>query len=660
MPLFAQHLLAQLFPPSTLRSFELSADVLIVLTTIGLVYVLTRYHKWGWLWREWLTTVDHKKIGIMYLLAALVMLFRGGVDGLLMRMQLAVPNNHFLGPNHYDEIFTTHGTIMIFFMAMPFIFALFNIAVPLMIGARDVAFPRLNAMSYWLFFVGAFLLNISFVVGGSPNAGWTSYAPLDELGFNPGVGENYYLLSLQIAGIGSIATGINFFVTILKMRAPGMTLMRMPVFVWSVLVTSVLIIFAFPPLTVALAMTTLDRLFGSSFFTMGHGGLPMMWTNIFWIWGHPEVYIVVLPAFGVFSEVVSVFSQKRLFGYGAMVASLLAITVLSYVVWLHHFFTMGAGPTANSVFGVTTMLIAIPTGVKIFNWLFTMWGGRVQLTVAMLWALAFIPAFLFAGATGVMLAAVPADYQFHNSYFLVAHFHFALIGGTVFGVMSGMYYWWPKMFGWLLDERMGKWAFWWFVGGFWVCFTPQFLLGLMGMTRRMYVYPSGYGWGLWNMISTIGAFAMGVGFIILVYSVVQGMLHGVRDVTGDPWNGRTLEWSLPSPAPAYNFAVIPEVTDRDAWWAMKQSGQAMAVKPRASAVHDIPMPRSSAIPFVLGVAFFIFGMGMVFEWWPVVIVGTLAIAATLIVGSFDFSGHEEIPSEVVRRTESALGRLQEG
>ena len=649
-------LTAQLFPPSVLRPLELGSDVLIVLTVASIVFILTRQRKWGWLWREWLTSVDHKRIGIMYLIAALTMLFRGGVDALLIRTQLARPGNTFLGPSHYDAIFTTHGTIMVFFMAMPLMFALFNIAVPLMIGARDVAFPRLNAISFWLFAFGALLFNISFVIGGSPNAGWTAYPPLTELTFNPGVGMNYYLLGLQISGIGTIASGINFLVTILRLRAPGMTLMRMPLFVWSTLVTSALIVFAFPALTAALGLTLLDRLAGTSFFTIGHGGLPMMYVNLFWLFGHPEVYILVLPAFGVFSEVVATFSAKRLFGYTAMVGSLVAITLLSFGVWVHHFFTMGAGAAVNAFFGVSTMLIAIPTGVKIFNWIFTMWGGRIRLNVAMLWQLAFIPTFLIGGATGILLAAVPADYQFHNSYFLVAHFHNVLIGGTIFGFFSALYYWWPKMFGYKLDERQGRWAFWLFFLGFWVTFMPQYFLGLSGMTRRMYTYPAGLGWTALNQISTVGAFTMGAGFVVMVYNILYSMRHGERDLTGDPWDGRTLEWSLPSPAPEYNFARIPVVTARDAWWEMKHD-RAGADPAPAAAITPIPMPKRSAVPFLLGLSFFVLGVGLVFSWTPVSLLGFTAVLSCLVWGWFDPDEHHVLSEAEIVRSEARSGRV---
>lgn len=653
------HIIARLFPPQTRRPDEVVIEIILTLVMLFLVYLITRHKKWGWLWREWLTSVDHKKIGIMYLLAALVMLVRGGIDALMLRAQLTLPNSHVLPAGQYNEIFTTHGTIMIFFMAMPFLFALFNVAVPLQIGARDVAFPRLNALSFWLFAAGAILFNISFVIGGSPNAGWTAYPPLTELRFNPGVGINYYLLSLMIAGIGTTITGINFMVTVLRMRAPGMTLMKTPLFPWTVLVTGALILFAFPPLTVALGLTMLDRLFHASFFTLGHGGMPMLFVNLFWLFGHPEVYIVILPAFGVFSEVVPVFSGKKLFGYPIMIASILAITVLSYGVWVHHFFTMGAGPGVNAFFGVSTMLIAIPTGVKIFNWILTMWGGRIRFTVALLWQLAFIPAFLLAGLTGVLLATVPVDYQLHNSYFLIGHFHLALIGGTVFGVLSGLYYWWPKMFGYMLNERQGKWAFWFISIGFYVTFVPMFMLGFEGMTRRMYTYPAIFGWTGWNVVSSIGALVQAIGFTVLVYNIGWSYLHGERDLTGDPWNGRTLEWSLPSPAPAYNFATVPVVTERDAWWEMKQNGTAKDfVRTNAAAIRPVHMPKQSAMPFLMGVSFFVVGFGMTFSWWIIAIIGGLGVGASLVVGAFDYNDAEELDPEVIRRTEAELGRLQ--
>ncbi|MCL8208467.1 MAG: cytochrome c oxidase subunit I [Actinomycetia bacterium] len=656
MPSFVPYLLHTLFPPNVRRPTEIGAEVLIVLGTLGVVGALTKARKWGWLWREWITTVDHKRIGVMYLIAAILMLFRGGTDALMMRTALAAPTLHVIGPEEYNELFTTHGTIMIFFMAMPLIFALFNLVIPLMIGARDVAFPRLNAVSFWLFAFGAALFNLSFIVGGSPNAGWTAYPPYTELAFNPGPGVNYYLVSLLISGIGTTITGINFLVTVLRMRAPGMTLMRMPMFAWAALNTSALILFAFPPLTVALLMTLLDRLAGTAFFTLGRGGMAMMYVNLFWLFGHPEVYIVLLPALGVFSEVAATFSRKPLFGYASMVFSMTAIMVLSYGTWVHHFFTMGAGPAVNAFFGLSTMLIAIPTGVKIFNWILTMWGGRVRVTVPMLYLMGFIPTFVIGGATGVMLATVPVDYQLHNTYFLVAHFHQTLIGGTVFGLLAGLYYWWPKAFGYQLDERQGKWAFWLFFVGFWVTFTPQYLLGLAAMPRRMWTYPLGLGWHDLNVIATVGAFIMGAGFVVLVYNVVWSMRYGVRDVTGDPWDGRTLEWALPSPVPEYNFARIPVVAERDAWWAMKQRGQRLVWRP--GDLRALELPRNTAYPFFLGGSFFILGFGLVFEWWIIALVGLAGVFAAMVYAWFDDDQHHAVSADTIRKTEAAFGRVQ--
>jgi cytochrome aa3-600 menaquinol oxidase subunit 1 len=658
MPSFVPYLLHTLFPPGVRRPTEIGAEIMIVLGTVALVAWLTKNRRWNWLWREWLTTVDHKKIAVMYLVAAILMLFRGGLDALMIRTSLALPSAHLLGAAEYNELFTTHGTIMIFFMAMPLIFALFNAVIPLQIGSRDVAFPRLNALSFWLFAFGAALFNLSFIVGGSPNAGWVAYPPLTELQFNPGVGTNYYLVALLISGIGTTITGINFLTTVLRMRARGMTLMRMPLFAWATLNTSALILFAFPPLTVALLMTLLDRLVHTHFFTIGHGGMPMQYVNLFWLFGHPEVYIVVLPAFGIFSEVTAVFSQKKIFGYASMVLSMLAIMVLGYGTWVHHFFTMGAGPGVNVFFGLSTMLIAIPTGVKIFNWILTMWQGRIRFTVPMLWLIAFIPTFALGGATGVLLAAVPADYQLHNSYFLVAHFHNTLIGGTVFGMMAGLYYWWPKMFGYRLDERQGKWVWALFAGGFWVTFLPQYLLGFMGMTRRLFTYPPGFGWHQLNVISTVGGFIMGAGFLVLVYNVLWSMRYGERDLTGDPWNGRTLEWSIPSPAPEYNFARIPLVHDRDAWWEMKQGRRSPVVRFRSEDIRDLEVPRNTGLPFLMGGFFFIMGFGLVFSWWLIAGLGFAGILALLIFGWFDYDYLKPLHADEIRETEAHWGRLE--
>ncbi|HET7658480.1 MAG TPA: cytochrome aa3 quinol oxidase subunit I [Bacillales bacterium] len=624
------------------------ADVAIVVTSIAVLFVLTYFKKWGWLWREWLTTVDHKKIGIMYLISALLMLFRGGVDALMMRAQLSLPNEHFLDAQHYNGIFTTHGTIMILFMAMPFIIGLMNIAVPLQIGARDVAFPYLNAISFWTFFFAAFLFNLSFVIGGSPTAGWTAYVPLADKILNPGVGQNFYLLSLQITGAGTLATGINFFVTIMKMRAPGMTLMKMPIFSWSILVTSAIIIFAFPILAIALALMLFDRIFGAHFFTLVQGGMPMMWVNLFWLWGHPEVYIVILPAFGVFSEVISTFSGKKLFGYKMMVWSMVLIGFLSLIVWVHHFFTMGAGPGVNTFFSITTMLIAIPTGIKIFNWLGTMFRGRLRFTTPMLWSLAFIPCFVIGGVTGVMLAMATADYQYHNTYFLVAHFHYVLIAGTVFGCIAGFVYWYPKMFGHMLDEKRGKWAFWLFVAGFNICFMPMFFLGLDGMPRRIYTY-SNSAWTDLNLIASLGAALMGLGFVVFVYTIIWSARYGKRDTTGDPWNGRTLEWSTPSPVPHYNFAKVPPVSRIDEFWYIKQNNEDSAyVKLKKSELEPIHMPNNSYRPFVFSALTFVVGFALCFSWFAIAIAGLICILITMGMRSFEIdNGHYVSVKEIV-------------
>ncbi|MBH0157173.1 MAG: cytochrome aa3 quinol oxidase subunit I [Bacillota bacterium] len=627
------------------------ADVSIAITMLGIVFFLTYFKKWKWLWTEWLTTVDHKKIGIMYIISAILMLFRGGVDALLMRTQLAVPEMEFLDSQKYNEIFTTHGTIMIIFMAMPFLIGLINVVVPLQIGARDVAYPYLNAVSFWTFFIGAMLFNISFVIGGSPSAGWTSYMPLASNELSPGPGQNYYLLGLQISGIGTLLTGINFMVTIFKMRAPGMTLFRMPMFTWSALVTMAIIIFAFPILTVALALMTFDRLFGSHFFTLQGEGMDMLWANLFWLWGHPEVYIVILPAFGIFSEIIATFSKKTLFGYKAMVWSMVLIAAYSFLVWVHHFFTMGSGALVNSFFSVTTMLIGVPTGVKIFNWLFTMRKGQIEFSTPMLWSLGFIVNFVIGGVTGVMLAMAAANYQYHNTYFLVAHFHYVLIAGTVFACFAGLVYWYPKMFGHKLNERIGKWVFWLFTIGFNICFFPQYFLGLDGMPRRIYTYSEESGWGPLNMISTVGGFMMGIAFLVLVYNIYYSFRYEPREKTGDAWNGRTLEWSTPSAMPPfYNFAKIPVVKGLDHFWNEKQNKE---IKPLTTQdLQKIHMPNNSGVPFVMASFFFVSGFGLVFEWYWMAIIGLIGVLATLVIRSFDYNNGYYVSVEEIKETEN--------
>ncbi|PIC64087.1 cytochrome aa3 quinol oxidase subunit I [Sporosarcina sp. P13] len=628
-----------------------AAMVSIVLVSIAIPVGLTYFKKWGYLWRHWLTTVDHKKIGVMYIIAALLMLFRGGVDALLMRAQTAIPDNGLLDGQHYNEIFTTHGIIMILFMAMPFIIGLMNVVIPLQIGARDVAFPRLNAVSFWLFFFGAMLLNISFVIGGSPDAGWTAYFPLASVEFSPTVGNNYYSLALQIAGIGTLMTGINFLVTILKMRAPGMKLMKMPMFTWSILITSIIIVFAFPVLTVALALMMLDRQFGTQFFAMQNGGMDMLWANLFWVWGHPEVYIVILPAFGIYSEIIATFAKKNLYGYKSMVYSMVAISLLSFLVWVHHFYTMGHGVMVNSVFSITTMAIAIPTGVKIFNWLFTLRKGKISFTTPMLYSLAFIPIFTIGGVTGVMLAMASADYQYHNTMFLVAHFHYVLIPGTVFAVIAGFHYWFPKLFGFKLNERLGKWSFWFIAISFNVTFFPLFILGLNGMTRRMYTYSESTGYGPLNMLSMVGALGLTIGFILLVYNIYWSTRYQPREVTGDPWDARSLEWSTPSPVPEYNFAKVPVIDTLDAFWYSKKEGKPLTDEDDYEPIH---MPNNNGQPFIMGVFFFFFGFFMVFSWWIPAIIAGLFILGTMAYRSFEKDHGHYISVGEIERTENAL------
>ena len=626
----------------------LMAQISIIVASIAIVAGLTYFKKWGYLWKEWLTTVDHKRIGIMYILAALLMLFRGGVDALLMRAQTSRPENGLLDGQHYNEIFTTHGVIMILFMAMPFIIGLMNIVTPLQIGARDVAFPRLNAISFWLFFAGAMLFNISFVIGGSPDAGWTAYFPLASTEFSETVGNNYYAIAIQIAGIGTLMTGINFIVTILKMRAPGMTLMKMPMFVWSNLITNVIIVFAFPVLTVALALMTTDRLFGTQFFTTTNGGSDMLWANLFWVWGHPEVYIVILPAFGIYSEIISTFARRNLYGYKSMVISMVAISLLSFVVWAHHFYTMGHGTMVNGIFSITTMAIAVPTGVKIFNWLFTLRKGKIEFTSPMLYALAFIPIFTFGGVTGVMLAMASADYQYHNTMFLVAHFHYVLIPGTVFAVIAGFIYWWPKIFGFSLNERIGKITFWFIAISFNVTFFPMFITGLNGQARRMYTYSESTGFGALNMLSFVGALGLAIGFGLLVYNIYWSTRYMPRNETSDPWDARSLEWATHSPIPEYNFALVPTVESTEAFWDQKKNNIPL-FKGKYEPIH---MPNNSGIPVILGVLFFFWGFFMVFSWWIPAIIATIGIFACMVYRTFEKDHGHYISVEEIEETEN--------
>ncbi|GHH99321.1 cytochrome aa3 quinol oxidase subunit I [Neobacillus kokaensis] len=624
--------------------------VAIGLTVVAIIAGLTYFKKWGYLWREWLTTVDHKRIGIMYLISALIMLFRGGVDAIMLRAQLAVPDNKLLDPQHYNEVFSTHGVIMVMFMAMPFIFAFMNYVVPLQIGARDVAFPRLNALSFWLFFFGAMLFNISFVIGGSPDAGWTSYFPLAGNDLSPHVGTNYYMMAIQISGIGSLMTGINMITTIFKMRAPGMTLMKMPMFTWSVLVTNLIIVTVFPVITVALAMGTMDRLFGTHFFATTNGGMDMLWANLFWVWGHPEVYILILPAFGLYSEIISTFSGRNLYGYKSMVASMVIISALSCMVWAHHFFTMGQGALANSFFSITTMMIAVPTGVKIFNWLFTLWKGKIRFTVPMLYSLGFIPLFVIGGVTGVMLAMSAADYQYHNTMFLVAHFHNTIIPGVVFAMLAGLTYYWPKMFGFMLNERIGKWAFWLLSIGFCLAFFPMYITGLDGQARRMYTYSEATGYGPLNMLSFVGAGVMAISFALIVYNVYYSVRYSPRNIGADPWDARSLEWATHTPVPEYNFAIEPHVASSEAFWDAKKKGHELF----PGKVEKIHMPNSSGVPFIMSAIFFVFGFSMIFSLWIPAIISLIGIFACMAHRSFENDHGRYISVKEIEETETKL------
>src|ERR1700686_3804043 len=639
------------------QPIPMAASLMIVVGVLFVLGLVTWKGWWTYLWREWLTSVDHKRIGVMYVLLALVLLLRGFADAIMMRSQLALAAGGaqgYLPPEHYDQIFSAHGTIMIFFMAMPFMVGLMNFVVPLQLGVRDVAFPVLNAVSFWLTASGALLVNVSLVVGEFARTGWLAFPPLSELQFSPGVGVDYYLWALQISGIGTLLAGINMVTTILKLRAPGMGYMRMPVFCWTALAANLLIVAAFPVLTATLAMLALDRYLGFHFFTLDAQGNPMMYVNLFWVWGHPEVYILILPAFGIFSEVISTFSGKPLFGYRSMVAATMAICVLSFLVWLHHFFTMGATADVNGFFGVMTMVIAVPTGVKVFNWLFTLYGRRVRFPVPVLWAIGFMVTFVIGRMTGVLMAVPPPDFQLHNSLFLIAHFHNVIIGGTVFGLMAGYNYWFPKAFGFKLDERWGRASFWcWFIG-FYLAFMPLYLLGLMGMTRRMQHYDD-LSWQPWLLLALGGTVVILAGIVSqIVQLIVSIRAREKLRVTADPWNGRTLEWATTSPPPAWNFAVQPRVSGRDALWSSKQ--QALAKRdeaPPAPAYEPIEMPKNSATGFVTAFFAVVIGFAMIWHVWWIADLGVFGAFVTLLAFAFRRRSEIEVPAEQIARFDRA-------
>ncbi len=615
---------------------------------------VTYFGKWKYLWTEWLTSVDHKRIGVMYIIVALIMLLRGFADAIMMRTQLAVASADsagFLPPHHYDQIFTARGIIMIFFMAMPFITGLMNIVVPLQIGARDVAYPFLNSLSFWLFGAGVALMMISLFVGEFAATGWLAYPPLSGLDYSPSVGVDYYIWALQISGLGTTLSGINFIVTILRMRAPGMTLMKMPIFTWTSLVTNVLIVAAFPVLAATLALLTADRYLGTHFFTNDMGGNVMMYVNLIWIWGHPEVYILVLPAFGVYSEVVATFARKTLFGYKSMVYATAAIGVLSFLVWLHHFFTMGAGANVNAFFGIATMIISIPTGAKIFNWLFTIYRGRLRITTPVLWTLGFMLVFVIGGMTGVMLAIPGVSFVLHNSLFLIAHFHNTIIGGVVFGCIAGMTYWFPKAFGFKLNERLGRYSFYcWFVG-FFLAFMPLYILGFKGMTRRLNHYDNPE-WQPYLLVALAGAalIMLGIWFLLQQVFVSVRQRKQNQDITGDPWDGRTLEWSISSPAPFYNFAHVPHVDELDQFWEDKQSGKAYK---RPAKYEDIHMPKNTAAGVFIGAFGLVMCFALIWHIWWLSIVGFVGMIGSFIVRAYDRDVDYWVPAAEVERIENA-------
>lgn len=631
--------------------------VAVALGGIALLGAITYFKLWTYLWREWFTSVDHKKIGIMYMVLGLVMLLRGFSDAIMMRLQQAIAFNGsegYLNSHHYDQIFTAHGVIMIFFVAMPFVTGLMNFVVPLQIGARDVSFPFLNNFSFWMTVGGAILVMASLFVGEFARTGWLAYPPLSGIGYSPDVGVDYYIWALQVAGVGTTLSGINLICTIIKMRAPGMTMMRMPVFTWTSLCTNVLIVASFPVLTAVLSLLALDRYVGTNFFTNDFGGSPMMYVNLIWIWGHPEVYILILPLFGVFSEVTSTFSGKRLFGYTSMVYATVVITILSYLVWLHHFFTMGSGASVNSFFGITTMIISIPTGAKIFNWLFTMYRGRIRFELPMMWTVAFMLTFVVGGMTGVLLAVPPADFVLHNSLFLIAHFHNVIIGGVLFGLFAAIAYWWPKAFGFKLDPFWGKVSFWCWVVGFWFAFMPLYILGLMGVTRRMRVFddPS---LQIWFVIAAFGAVLTACGiaaFLIQIFVSIRRR-EALADPTGDPWDGRTLEWSTSSPPPAYNFAFTPVIRDNDAWWDMKQAGY---IRPLAG-FKPIHMPSNTGTGIILAAFSVALGFGLIWYIWWLAALSFVCLIATAIGHTFNYIRDFHIPAAEVSQTEEARTTL---
>jgi cytochrome o ubiquinol oxidase subunit 1 len=632
----------------------------VALGGLAVFGAVTYFRLWGYLWREWFTTVDHKRIGIMYIVLGIIMLLRGFADALMMRLQQAMAfgaNQGFLPAHHYDQVFTAHGVIMIFFVAMPLVTGLMNFIVPLQIGARDVSFPFLNNFSFWMTTAGAALVMISLFVGEFARTGWLAYPPLSNIIASPDTGVDYYIWSLQIAGVGTLLSGINLIATIVKLRAPGMSLMKMPIFTWTALCTNVLIVAAFPVLTAVLALLSLDRYVGTQFFTNDFGGNAMMYVNLIWIWGHPEVYILVLPVFGVYSEITATFAGKRLFGYTSMVYATVVITILSYLVWLHHFFTMGSGASVNSFFGITTMIISIPTGAKIFNWLFTLYRGRIRFELPMMWTIAFMLTFVIGGMSGVLLAVPPADFVLHNSLFLVAHFHNVIIGGVVFGIFAAISYWFPKAFGFRLEPFWGKVSFWCWVSGFYVAFMPLYVLGLMGVTRRLRHFDDA-SLQVYFVVAAVGAFLILLGIIAFLVQIGVSILRrdALRDTSGDPWNGRTLEWSTASPPPEYNFAFLPRVHERDAWWDMKQRGYQRPT----SGFRPVHMPRNTGAGVILAALSAVLGFALIWYIWWLAALSAVLLLAVAIGHTFNYHRDWHIPAERIDRTEQLRTRLLAG
>jgi cytochrome o ubiquinol oxidase subunit 1 len=644
--------------------FTLGGTAAFIALAIGLIAFLTYFKKWKWLWNTWLTSTDPKKIGVMYLIVAFLMFLRGGLDAVMIWLQQALGASNmpgfleaphgYLASEHFQQIFTAHGDIMVFFVTMGFLFGLINLIVPLQIGARDLAFPFLNSLGFWLYFAGVALINMFFVLGGEFAAtGWLAVAPLSELQFSPGVGVDYWIWSLQVSGLGTLIGGINFVVTILKMRAPGMTLMRMPLFTWTSLFSMLLVITIFPILAMTMGLLTMDRTFGMHFFTLDNGGNAMMYWNLIWMWGHPEVYVLIIPAFGIYSEVVSTFGQKKLFGYTTLVIDAGLITLLSFSVWLHHFFTMGAGANVNAFFGIMTMLIAIPTGVQIYNWLFTLFRGKILPASPLHWFWGFVSTFTFGGMAGVMMALPPVDYQVHNSLFLVAHFHTMIVGGALFGIFSGFTYWFPKIWGFKLNERLGKYAFWTWLVGFFVSFVPLYILGMMGATRRLDHYDASTGWQALFIVSLIGICIIMLGVALQVLQIVVSFLKRKenRDITGDPWNGRSLEWATASPPPFYNFAIIPQVTGRDAFWELKKKGIKKPTK-----YEDIELPKNTPMAIYVSAFVFLFGVAMVFHAFLFALIGLFGAITIVILRTFDDHSEYTLTAAEVEKIEKSIAK----